>query len=194
MHSRELPMIRVAIFASGNGTNAQALIDYFKASNSVCIALLLSNRRDAFALERAAKEKIPAVLLTKDSSPEEQLAYLREYHIDFVVLAGYLALVPQALISAYPRRIVNLHPALLPKYGGRGMYGEHVHRAVLQAQELFSGITVHYVDEHYDTGAMILQATCAVFSNDTPASLATRIHALEHYYLPRVVDLLCAAI
>jgi len=183
-------MKNIAIFASGNGTNAQALIDYFSSRSTARIALLVSNRTNAYAIERAKAHKIPTERISSKTPPQEVIERLHSYRIDWIVLAGYLALIPKELIAEYPHSIINLHPALLPKFGGKGMHGEHVHQAVLAAHETRSGITIHYVNEQYDSGAIIFQASCPVFSDDTPDTLAARIHPIEHCYLPIITDLL----
>lgn len=184
-------MNHIAIFASGNGSNAQALIEYFAKRTTARIELLVSNKPKAYALERAKKHDIATVLISHETPCSELIQVLHTHRIDWIILAGYLALVPAELISEFPNRIINLHPALLPKYGGKGMHGEHVHEVVLAAHEKHSGITIHYVNEQYDSGAIIFQASCPVYSEDTPDTLAARIHPLEHRYLPIIADLLC---
>jgi phosphoribosylglycinamide formyltransferase-1 len=182
--------IRLAIFASGAGSNAQKLIDYFKDSSLATVALIVCNKPGAGVLSIAAREGIPSLLIEKEKffHGNAYLQELKEAGIDFIVLAGFLWKIPQVLIAAYPRRIVNIHPALLPKFGGKGMYGQYVHEAVLQAGEVESGITIHYVDEHYDNGDVIFQTACPVLEGDTPESIARRIHQLEHLHYPRVVE------
>ena len=152
--------------------------------------MIVCNKPGAGVLSIASKENIPAILIDKEKFFRGN-AYtdeLKENRIDFIILAGFLWKIPAALIKAYPGKIVNIHPALLPKYGGKGMYGNHVHQAVINAKEKESGITVHYVDEHYDHGDAIFQTTCNVFENDTAESLAQRIHLLEHEHYPRVIE------
>lgn len=193
-------MKKIAIFASGAGSNAQKIIEYLtpnpspggEGNNSippVSVALIVCNKPGAGVLKIAEKENIPSLLIEKEKFFRGN-AYadeLKEAGIDFIVLAGFLWKIPPALIQAYPRKIINIHPALLPKYGGKGMYGHHVHRAVINNNEKESGITIHYVDELYDHGDIIFQATCPVLETDTPETLAQRIHALEHEHYPKVI-------
>jgi formyltetrahydrofolate-dependent phosphoribosylglycinamide formyltransferase len=180
----------IAIFASGAGSNAQKIIDHFRNSPSVKIALIVCNRKKAGVLQIAEKENIPSVIIEKEKffSNNGYLDELTSRKIGFIVLAGFLWKVPESLIKAFPKRIINIHPALLPGYGGKGMYGSLVHEAVIGAKEKESGITIHYVDEHYDNGDIILQVRCAVFDDDTPESLAQRIHELEHANYPVVIE------
>ncbi|WP_240409922.1 phosphoribosylglycinamide formyltransferase [Flavisolibacter nicotianae] len=181
---------RLAVFASGAGSNAQKLIDYFKTSPFATVALIVCNKAGAGVLSIAEKEGIPSLLIEKEQffRGNAYLPQLQEAGIDFLVLAGFLWKIPQVLISAYPKRMVNIHPALLPKFGGKGMYGQYVHEAVLQAGEMETGITIHYVDEHYDNGDIIFQTACPVLDGDTPEVVANRIHQLEHLHYPRVVE------
>ena len=180
----------LAVFASGTGSNAQKIIEYFRNSSIATVALIVCNKPGAGVLTIAEKEKIPTLLIEKERffRGDAFLPLLKEAAVDFIVLAGFLWKIPQALIDAYPKRIVNIHPALLPKYGGKGMYGQYVHEAVLQAGEMESGITIHYVDEHYDNGDIIFQTACPVLDNDTPETIAHRIHQLEHLHYPRVIE------
>jgi formyltetrahydrofolate-dependent phosphoribosylglycinamide formyltransferase len=182
--------IHLAIFASGAGSNALKLMEYFHNHPGIKITLLVSNKPGAGALHHAANNGINSLIIEKERFFRGD-TYLPELHsagIDFIVLAGFLWKIPPALIQAYPQRIVNLHPALLPKYGGKGMYGRHVHEAVIAAGDEESGITIHFVDELYDHGATIFQAMCPVEKEDTPESLAAKIHLLEHKHLPKVVE------
>jgi len=180
---------RLAVFASGSGSNAENLIEYFNKTFDKRIVLVLSNNPEAYVLERAARLGVPLVVFTRQELREGKvLQVLRENDIDFVVLAGFLWLVPQNIIDAYRNRIVNIHPALLPRYGGKGMYGHHVHEAVLANGDKESGITIHYVNEKYDSGDIIFQARCPVLPGDTPESLQERVHALEYEHFPRVVE------
>lgn len=181
--------INIAIFASGAGSNAQKIIDYFRNNAAVKIALIVCNNPEAGVLSIASKETIPSLLIKKKKFYDED-AYipdLKQYDISFIVLAGFLWKVPSNLINQYPNSIVNIHPALLPKYGGKGMYGNKVHEAVITANEKESGITIHYVDEVYDHGNIIFQATCPVEEKDTPVSLAKKVHQLEHRYYPEII-------
>jgi len=181
---------RLAIFASGKGSNAQKIIDHFRSVSKVKVALIVSNKVEAGVIDIAKKEKIPFIIIDKEKffRGDVYLPELKEKKIDFIILAGFLWKIPRALINAYPNRIINLHPALLPKYGGKGMYGQFVHEAVIAAKDKESGITIHYVDEIYDHGNIIFQAKCAVTENDTPESLAEKIHALEHAHFPKVIE------
>lgn len=184
-------MTNIAIFASGSGTNAEAIMEHFAHSTSARVALLLSNRADAFALKRAERFGVPTTVFTREEfrDPAGKVArLLKEHQIGFIVLAGFLWLVPDYLTSAYAGRIVNIHPALLPKFGGKGMYGHHVHEAVLAAGESQSGITIHLVNERYDSGDILFQATVPVTPDDTPDSLAEKIHILEHRHFPTVIE------
>lgn len=197
-------MKNIAIFASGAGTNAQKIIDYLAspptplhrvergATNSpkICVALIVCNNPEAGVLKIAAKENIPSIILEKEKFFRENtyINMLKERKIDLIVLAGFLWKIPAAFIKAFPDKIINIHPALLPKYGGKGMYGKAVHETVIVAKEKESGITIHYVDEIYDHGKIIFQAKCPVMENDTADLLAQRIHVLEHEHYPRVIE------
>jgi phosphoribosylglycinamide formyltransferase-1 len=180
----------IALFASGAGSNAQKIIDRFRDSSLIKISLIVCNKEGAGVLSIARKENIPFLIIDKerffkgDAFTEE----LKKHSIDFIVLAGFLWKIPLLLIKAYPNKIINIHPALLPKYGGKGMYGQYVHEAVIAAKEKESGITIHYVDELYDHGNIIFQEKCVIDENDTPESLAKKIHLLEHLHFPRVVE------
>jgi phosphoribosylglycinamide formyltransferase-1 len=184
-------MKKMAVFASGTGTNAQKIIDHFsKPGKTSRVALIVCNKPGAGVLQIAKKENIPSLIIEKEQffRGDAYLAELKAHEIEFIVLAGFLWKIPGVLIGAYPRRIINIHPALLPLYGGKGMYGNFVHEAVLKAGDTETGITIHYVDEHYDHGDIIFQATCAVDKNDTPEALSNKVHALEHQYYPEVVE------
>ena len=182
--------VRLAIFASGAGSNAQKIIDYFKDHKRICVALIVCNKPEAGVIDIAVREGIPVLLIEKEPffRGNAYMNVLAEYGINFMVLAGFLWKVPQALVAAYPDRIINIHPALLPKYGGKGMYGHFVHEAVIANGEKESGITIHYVNEHFDEGTHIFQASCPVLPNDTPDTLAGRIHQLEHAHFARVIE------
>jgi phosphoribosylglycinamide formyltransferase-1 len=183
-------MKNIAIFASGTGSNAQKLIDHFRDHSSIKVGLIVSNNPEAGVLEIAAREDIPVLLIQKEKFFNENsyLNELKEQKIDFIILAGFLWKLPSRLIAEFPHKILNLHPALLPKYGGKGMYGERVHRCVLESKEKLSGISIHFVDDLYDHGEIIFQATCAVEAHDTPQTLAEKIHKLEHSNYPRIVE------
>lgn len=186
----QITPLRVAIFASGAGSNAQKIIDYFRNNASVSIALIACNKPGAGVLGIAEREHIPVLLIEKEPffRGNGYVEELNAARIDFIVLAGFLWKVPSTLTSAFPNRIVNIHPALLPRYGGKGMYGMHVHEAIIAAGEPESGITIHYVDNVYDNGDIIFQATCAIEPGDTPAMLAEKVHLLEHAHYPRVIE------
>lgn len=183
-------MNNIAIFASGSGTNAENIINYFSNNNSAKVKLVLSNRRDAYVLERVAKYNIDTYFFdrTEFYHSGKVLDMLNSCRTDFIVLAGFLWLLPGNILKAYNRRIVNIHPALLPSYGGKGMYGDRVHRAVIANHDRESGITIHYVNELYDAGDIIFQARCRVDTEDTPETLATKIHRLEYLHFPRVIE------
>ena len=188
--NRQSAIKQLVIFASGAGSNAQQIIHYFRNSELGRVGLIVCNKTGAGALAIAEKENIPALLIERERffRGDAYLPELQKIPADLIVLAGFLWKIPQILIDAYPRRIINIHPALLPKYGGRGMYGQYVHEAILNAGEMESGITIHYVDEHYDNGDIIFQTACPVLDSDTPEVLAQRIHQLEHLHYPRVIE------
>ena len=181
--------MRIIIFASGAGSNAQKIIDYFKEKKSAEIVLITSNNPKAGVIEIAAKENIPVLLIEKNQFKESgYLEKIKKINPDLIILAGFLWKIPQVLIQNFPRKIINIHPALLPAYGGKGMYGNAVHAAVIAAGEKESGITIHYVDEKYDHGETIFQAKCTLAKNENAESLAEKIHQLEHEYYPRTID------
>jgi phosphoribosylglycinamide formyltransferase-1 len=181
---------RIAIFASGSGSNAQKLMEHFKRSNEIEISLVLTNNADAYVLQRADNFEIPTHIFDKNEfyKTDEIIDLLKNLEIDFVVLAGFLWLIPKNLIHAYPGRIVNIHPAILPKFGGKGMYGDHVHNAVMAAGETEGGITIHYVDENYDEGEYIYQARYRIDKNDNLEMVKFKGQQLEHQHYPRVVE------
>jgi len=183
-------MRNIAIFASGSGTNAENIIKYFSNSKSAVVSLVLSNLREAYVLKRAASLNVRSVFFDrKDLYEKEKVArYLAMYKIDFIVLAGFLWLIPENILNIYEKRIINIHPALLPKHGGKGMYGEIVHEAVIAKHEKESGITIHYVNNRYDEGDIIFQARCPVTREDTPDTLALKVHALEYKHFPEVIE------
>jgi phosphoribosylglycinamide formyltransferase-1 len=182
--------ITIAIFASGAGSNAQKIIDHFRHHPTIKIGLIVCNKEGAGVLLIAKKEAIPFLIIDKERffRGDAFVADLQQYHIDFIVLAGFLWKIPVKLIQAYPNKIVNIHPALLPKYGGKGMYGNFVHEAVIAANETESGITIHYVDELYDHGGVVFQASCVIDTSDTPETLAKKIHSLEHLHYPKIIE------
>lgn len=183
-------MRNIAIFASGSGTNAQAIIEYFNLKGMSPVKIILANKHDAYVLERAKKFNIPTMVFTKEQFYNSSiiLAKLKELDIDLIVLAGFLWLVPDNILKEYTKRIINIHPALLPKYGGKGMYGMKVHEAVVANKETESGITIHYVNEVYDDGEIIIQAKCKVLPDDTPEMVAQKIHQLEYKYFPETIS------
>jgi phosphoribosylglycinamide formyltransferase-1 len=189
-------MRNIAIFASGSGTNAENIIRYFSNKNTAKVSLVLSNKSQALVLKRAEALAIPARFFDRAQfyNTGEVKALLGSYKIDFIVLAGFLWLVPNDIIEEYNGRIINIHPALLPSYGGKGMYGDIVHKTVIAKGEKESGITIHYVNQQYDDGDIIFQARCEVGQEDTPESLASRIHALEYLHFPRVIEELVLAL
>lgn len=183
-------MKKIAIFASGRGSNAQTIIAYFQAHQQIEVALIVSNKKQAGVLEIANAHNIPSLLLSKDTfyHTNDYLSTLATHQIDLIVLAGFLWLIPPYLVQAYPNKIVNIHPALLPKYGGKGMYGMNVHRAVHQAKEQVSGISIHYVNEKYDDGNIIFQANCQLSEIDTPEIIAKKVLKLEHQYFAKIIE------
>lgn len=187
-------MKNIAIFSSGSGSNAEAMMTHFAEHPKGRVALVLSNNADAYVLKRAERFGVPTITFSAQNlreTPQEIIRLLQQHNIDLVVLAGFMLLVPAPLVAAYAGKIVNIHPALLPKYGGKGMYGCHVHEAVVAAGERQSGITIHYVNERYDEGAILCQATVALAPGETAHTLAEKIHRLEHRYFPVAIEQLC---
>ena len=182
--------VNIAIFASGTGSNAQKIIDHFRESDKVNVALIVCNNPLAGVLQIAQKEKIALLQIERQRflKGDGYIPELEGAEIDFIVLAGFLWKIPTSLIEAFPQQIINIHPALLPKYGGKGMYGSFVHEAVIASGDTKSGITIHYVDGQYDSGDIIFQAVCDVSANDTPHSLAQKVHALEHRHFPPIIE------
>ena len=183
-------MKNIAIFASGTGTNAENIIRYFSNRNSARVVLVLSNRNNAGVLKRAEALAVKNIFFDRKDFYGSGLipAILEKSKIDFIVLAGFLLLVPDNILNRYEGRIINIHPALLPLHGGKGMYGDKVHRAVIEGHEAESGITIHYVNSKYDEGNIIFQARCRVDPDDTPESLAGKVHELEYRYFPEVIE------
>lgn len=183
-------MINLAIFASGSGSNAENISKYFQGNQNVKIVSIISNKSDAFVHERAKALNIESKTFTKKQfdSTSDVLEYLENKNIDFIILAGFLLKVPDNLLATYPDKIINIHPALLPKFGGKGMYGDHIHKAVVANGEKESGITIHYINENYDEGAIIFQAKCEVLPSDTYEDVAAKVHSLEYEYFPKVID------
>jgi phosphoribosylglycinamide formyltransferase 1 len=185
-----LKKIQIAIFASGNGSNAENIARYFQNHDEIQVSIFLTNNPKAFVIERAKQLQIPCYTFNREEFYQSKtvLDLLKTYQIDFVVLAGFLWLIPQNLITAYSDKIINIHPALLPKFGGKGMYGDKVHQAVLLACEKETGITIHYVNEKYDAGKIISQYKCEVLETDTAETLARKVHRLEYKYFPKVIE------
>ena len=183
-------MKNIVIFASGSGTNAQNIVEYFKPGSDVRVSLILSNKPGAYVLERAKNLGIPSIVFTRQEFYESSkiLEVLLEYKIDLIVLAGFLWLIPDNLLETFPRRIINIHPALLPKYGGKGMYGDRVHQAVIQSGDKKTGISIHYVNARYDEGEIIFQDSFEIQPGDTAESIAQKVHALEYKHFPRVIE------
>jgi phosphoribosylglycinamide formyltransferase 1 len=181
---------KIAIFASGSGTNAENIVRFFKDSPLAEISLIMANRPDAYVLQRAANLAVESYVFNRDDfyNSSKVIDKLNETGIELIVLAGFLWLVPENLIELYSNRIVNIHPALLPKYGGKGMYGMKVHEAVIANAETESGITIHFVNSHYDEGNIISQHKCSIKPGDTPEMLAEKIHGLEYTYYPQVIE------
>ena len=183
-------MVNIAIFVSGSGSNCENIIQYFQRNKQVHIALVVSNRSDAYALVRAKKLNVPTAVLPKAdfNNKDKVLKLMADYRIDFIVLAGFLLMIPDWLISVYQRRMINLHPALLPKFGGMGMYGHHVHEAVRKANETETGMTVHWVSTVCDGGEIIAQFRTPITPDDTPGDIADKEHILEMEHFPRVIE------
>ena len=183
-------MRNIAIFGSGSGTNAENIIKCLAKSDTARVAVVLSNKKDAGIHTRAGSLGVPSFTFSFAEFREGRviLDKLAGYHVDFIVLAGFLLLISPVIIDSYKDRIINIHPALLPKFGGKGMYGSYVHEAVVAAKETETGITIHFVNERYDEGAVIFQATCPVLPHDTPDDVAAKVHALEYQYYPQVIE------
>lgn len=183
-------MKSIAIFASGGGSNAEKIIKYFKGYNSVKLGIIVSNQPNAYVLERAKQHGIETLVLEKkwQENANQLCLDLKEKGIELIVLAGFLQLIPEEMIVHFPKKIINIHPALLPKYGGKGMYGMHVHRAVKAAGEKESGITIHYVDENYDEGEVLLQAKCVIEEQDSAEEIQKKVLALEHKHFAPCIE------
>ena len=185
---------KIAIFASGSGSNAENIANYFKDNPVAEVVLIFTNKADAYVLERAKKLAVESVVFSSEQLKSGELVdLLKDKGIDFIVLAGFLLKIPENLIAAFPNKIINIHPALLPKYGGKGMYGDAVHKAVVANKDKESGITIHYVNEHYDEGAIIFQAKCTVIETDTYEDVAHKIHQLEYEHFPKVIERVLAS-
>ncbi len=183
-------MKQLAVFASGNGTNAEKIFEQFRNHATIEVAVLFTNNSKAGVIDRANRFKIPIEIFDKPTltKTDKVLNKLREYQVDWIALAGFMLLVPPSLVEAFPNRIINIHPALLPAYGGKGMYGMNVHRAVVESKEPATGITIHYVNEQYDDGAVIFQASCPINSEDTAETVAQKVHQLEYQYYPQIIE------
>jgi phosphoribosylglycinamide formyltransferase-1 len=181
---------KIAVFASGSGSNAENIYNYFKNNDNVSVSLILTNSPNAGVIERANRLNIPYTVFDKNAfkNTNDIVDLLQENNIDLIVLAGFLWLIPENLIEAFPNKIVNIHPALLPKYGGKGMFGDNVHKAVVEDKETESGITIHYVNQQYDEGKIIFQTKCEVLPTDTFEDVATKIHELEYEHFPKVIE------
>lgn len=188
-------MHHLALFASGTGSNARKIMDYFKMSETVRVSLVVSNNKDAGVLAIAESFGVPTHLISRKSfyDSTDLLAVLAAHEVDFIALAGFMWLVPPYLVQAFPRRILNIHPALLPKFGGKGMYGMHVHEAVQASGESESGITIHYVNERYDEGNILFQTSCVLEAGESPAQIAKKVQVLEHEWYPKVIETALAA-
>jgi phosphoribosylglycinamide formyltransferase 1 len=186
----------IAILASGAGSNAQKILEHFSDRMDITVRLIVSNKKEAWVLNIAKAASIDTFVVTRDSfySSTDLLVELDKRNIDFIVLAGFLWLIPPYLIQHYPDRIINIHPALLPKYGGKGMYGHFVHEAVHLAKENYSGITIHYVNEKYDEGSIVFQEGCEILPSDQPEDIAKKVQILEHLYYPTVIDQLVSSL
>ncbi len=182
--------LQIAILASGSGSNAENIVKFFSNNPHFEFPLIISNKADAFVHQRAKNLQIPSVSFSKDdfSSGDPILSLLKQHNIEVVILAGFLLKIPDALVAAFPNKIINIHPALLPKFGGKGMYGAHVHQAVADAGETESGITIHYINSNYDEGSIIFQAKCPVLPTDTADMIADKVHALEYEHYPKVIE------
>tara|TARA_R110002072_G_scaffold174802_17_gene330547 strand:- start:3628 stop:4227 length:600 start_codon:yes stop_codon:yes gene_type:complete len=182
--------IKIAIFASGNGSNAENVIQYFKKSDFAEVVLVLTNNKDAGVIGRATRLNVSVFEFSKEDLYSENTVFkkLSDAGVDWIILAGFLLKFPETLLKQYPNKVINIHPALLPKYGGKGMYGMNIHKAVVENKEKETGITIHYVNENYDEGEIIFQAKTNLTNTDTPESVAEKIHTLEQEYFPTVIE------
>ncbi|MCK0130541.1 phosphoribosylglycinamide formyltransferase [Flavobacteriaceae bacterium F08102] len=182
-------MSRIAIFASGSGTNAENIIKYFSDKPAVTVVMVLSNKKDAKVLDRAKRLNVKTLVFDRAAFQEsEALLRMLKKEVDYIILAGFLWKIPENFIRAFPNKIINIHPALLPKYGGKGMYGNHIHEAVVLNNEKVTGITIHFVNEHYDEGAIIFQKEVSLSKEDTPKSVAEKVHELEYQFFPKIIE------
>lgn len=182
--------IKIAVFASGNGSNAENIIRYFKEKDSVSVVLVVSNNPNAYVLERAKKLKVDQKVIVRTDFKDSFsfINYLKENKIEWIVLAGFLWLIPADLVNAYPNRIINIHPALLPNYGGKGMFGENVHRAVSESGDTETGISIHFVNAAYDEGNIIFQKRISIKAGENPEIIARKVHELEYSYFPQIIE------
>lgn len=189
-------MIRLAIFASGTGTNAENIIEYFEGHDKIEVALIISNRAKAGVIDIGPKHDIPVYIVDKEKleTTDKALKILEGNKIDFIILAGFLLKVPDYILQAYPDKIINIHPALLPDFGGKGMYGKYVHEAVINAGKKESGITIHLVNENYDEGKILHQVSLEIGEGETAESLAQRVQTLEHEHFPKIIEDYCTSI
>lgn len=185
-----MKQLYLAVLASGNGTNAEEIFKYFKDHSSISVQGLLTNNPKAHVIKRATRNNIPCRIFNREefTNGGKILRTLQQWNIDAIILAGFLWLIPEYLIDQYQNRILNIHPALLPQFGGKGMYGMYVHQAVLDSGQKESGITIHLVNKHYDKGTIIFQERCTIDAQDTPETLAGKIHILEHRFYPQVIE------
>ncbi|MGV8962454.1 MAG: phosphoribosylglycinamide formyltransferase [Candidatus Saccharimonadaceae bacterium] len=183
-------MTHIALFASGNGTNAENIASYFANNPEIRVSVIISNKPNAFVHQRATALNIPSYSFSKDEFKESNslLQLLKEYSIDFIILAGFLLKVPEQILEMFPKRIINIHPALLPKHGGKGMYGDCVHKKVIEMGDTKSGITIHYVNGKYDDGEIIFQETCDINPQDTYNDVAKKVHELEYMHFPHIIE------
>jgi phosphoribosylglycinamide formyltransferase 1 len=181
---------KIAIFASGSGSNTQSIIEYFQQKENIEVVLIMCNKSNAFVVQRAKKLGVECIVFNTETFKNNLgfLDVLSKYEVNWIVLAGFLLKIPEYIIEGFQGKIINIHPALLPKYGGKGMYGMNVHRSVIENNEAESGISIHYVNKNYDEGKMIFQARCAINAGDKPEDLANKIHILEHQHYPRVIE------
>ncbi len=183
-------MKRIVVFASGSGTNAQNIIEYFQKSDFAEVTLVLSNKKNAKVLERAKNLKVPSFPFSKEDlcDTDKILKDLKNERPDLIVLAGFLLKFPESILNEFTNKVINIHPALLPKYGGKGMYGSHVHESIIKNKETETGITIHFVNKNYDEGAIVFQKKVSVSENDTTASVAEKVHKLEYEFFPKVIE------
>ncbi|MDX2196542.1 MAG: phosphoribosylglycinamide formyltransferase [Cytophagales bacterium] len=185
--------VNIVIFASGSGTNAENIVLYLANNKDMCVKAIFTNNPQAGVIQRAQNHHVPVCIFTKEEYSDKSifLHKIQKYNAHYIILAGFLWLIPGYLVAAYPDKIINIHPALLPKYGGKGMYGEHVHKAVKANNEHETGITIHYVNEHYDEGKIIFQARTAIHKHDTPDDIAHKVHMLEYEHYPKIIAQIC---